>query len=666
MKFNKLRYRAWSACLILSLLVWVASSHASIEEPSEFFSDPSMISASMNTSGDLVAALVLEEKVQKVILVNSKTGGRRDLIDASELSMVESSVHSLRWIDDRHLAIQLSETREGVKDLLDTKKVNRLFIVNTKSENAIYPKIYEVKTKGWLVNTLPEQENIFLYAKSGPYSKVYKIDLSKLSIYGQKLGKLTKKDGGQFVSSNEVASVNGYAIRWFFGNNGSPMASLNYNADGDVELRKFSEEDDQEQLKVWKDSKEENLDDEKNLEKRLIPVALSPNPDSFYCLDFSEEEERSVYEVNFSTGEETLVYESDSYKILDLITTDESGLIQGVKVLGNGEIQDIYFDGKDRQKGGPNGELEVVVSSSRDGKSSLLYRVSHDNPRYFLVKNNKSGKTVFVGSIYPNLHKKLNSQLYKNSVEVEGLDIPYLLTLPDLEQSKSLPLIVMPHGGPFSIFDGQYFDSITQFFAANGYAVLRVNFRGSGGYSTELREAGKKEWGGLMIKDIYEATTDVMARPDIDSERVCAVGFSYGGYASTMLSINYPDVFGCAVNVAGVSDLNLYVNSPLMSSRQRAWAKEYIGDPSSEYEQLKSISPVYSAEKIKKPILLMHGTQDNIVDIEHAYRLKLMMEASEVSYDWHEFPDGGHGPGGAEDEAIMFTKIIDFVRLYLD
>ena len=90
----------------------------------------------------------------------------------------------------------------------------------------------------------------------------------------------------------------------------------------------------------------------------------------------------------------------------------------------------------------------------------------------------------------------------------------------------------MPHGGPFGIFDDQYFDLPTQYFVHNGYAVLRVNFRGSGGYSEEFIDAGKKEFGGKMLTDIIAVTNAVTQRLDVNGDKVCASGGSYGGYLS--------------------------------------------------------------------------------------------------------------------------------------
>jgi dipeptidyl aminopeptidase/acylaminoacyl peptidase len=132
----------------------------------------------------------------------------------------------------------------------------------------------------------------------------------------------------------------------------------------------------------------------------------------------------------------------------------------------------------------------------------------------------------------------------------------------------------MPHGGPIGVFDHRYFDLDTLFLASKGFAVLRVNFRGSGGHSKALEDAGEQQWGNLMLVDIKAATDKVITRDDIDADHVCVFGMSYGGYAATMLAMQHPERYRCAISYAGVTDLNLYLNAPELNKRQDAWLRK--------------------------------------------------------------------------------------------
>jgi dipeptidyl aminopeptidase/acylaminoacyl peptidase len=251
----------------------------------------------------------------------------------------------------------------------------------------------------------------------------------------------------------------------------------------------------------------------------------------------------------------------------------------------------------------------------------------------------------------------------QGNVQVEGLDIPYLLSLPTGKaiKSKTHPLLVMPHGGPIGVFDSAFFDPSIQFLNANGYAVLQVNFRGSSGHSQALKEAGKKQWGKLILNDIHQVTKEVVQRDDISSRKVCLFGMSYGGYASTMLLIQYPDVYRCAVNVSGVSDINLYLNSPYLTGRQIAWTREYIGDPLHSYDELKTQSPVYNVGKLIRPLLIMHGEKDKIVQVEQAHRLRKALDVYERPYEWKLFPDMGHSFNEKKQAIELFSKALEFI-----
>ena len=211
-------------------------------------------------------------------------------------------------------------------------------------------------------------------------------------------------------------------------------------------------------------------------------------------------------------------------------------------------------------------------------------------------------------------------------------------------------------------FNDAYFDETTQFFNANGFAVLRVNFRGSGGHSKELREAGKKQFGELMLEDIYQATLAVVQHQYIDKKRICTVGMSYGGYAAVALTINHPEIYQCAVSLAGVMDVPYYTRSPHSTEKQRSWIADQVGNIETEYDELKSISPVYNAAKLTQPILITHGEKDQVVDVEHAYRMKLMLEKHSKEFEWYIEPDGSHSFDNKEETYRFFNRTITFLR----
>ncbi|KGJ89478.1 alpha/beta hydrolase family protein [Thalassotalea sp. ND16A] len=635
-----------------------------------FFQRPDMLLAKISPDGKQIAALRYVDDTEKIVLIDSKTKTQTIWLDLAEFSKSESKISNITWIDDQHLAAQFVEIKKGVEGLLDTKAVQRLLILQRPGNEHV--KVFSVRTKGSLIHPLPAQKNEFLYAKSGLSSKVYTLKIDKLGLHGKKLSKLHKVDGGQFKKSNEVVSLKGFATRWFLDQSGKIKAAFNLNREGEWQLSQFDENNETQVIHSWKF----NEDDDKATDgAKLLPIAYAGEENSYYCLDFNEEQQRTVYKVNFETAEERIVYQADSYKIVDVNLTKDDKLA-AVKVLNEGKIDTVFIasnQAKEKFSLGNKSSLIAEISTSADSRASIYYGENHDQPGEFFLVQTKPNKVEYIGAMFPELKQQLSSKLIENTVEVEGLKIPYLLTMPETtpkpmpnsEQAK-YPLVIMPHGGPIDVFDNRYYNPVTQLLVASGYAVLQVNFRGSSGYSTELRDAGKKQFGGLMLEDIYRAAEQVMAKPDIDDSNVCTFGMSYGGYAAMMLPLNYPGKFKCAVNFAGVSDVNLLVNRTTVSVKQSEWMKEHIGDSITEYEQLKAISPVYLAAQFQVPILIAHGVKDEIVDIEHAYRMKLMLEKHNKPFEWIIDPDGTHSFGSPEQTTKFFDAFLLFLNKHLN
>ena len=658
---NKIKLIQW--ILVFSTTFVISTNCQASGNAAEFFTEPGVISAKLSPNGRFVAMLDGIKKDQKLVLYDNHSKNSKTLLKLSEFSKQEASVRSISWIDDQHVAAQFIKLTTGIKNLVDTRIIKYLLIIKLPDQDNNEAEILKVRTPGWLVNPLVNDEGAFLYAKSGIYSKIYRIQVDKLLSHQQKRTKLMRKDGGQFVKSNEVASVNGFATRWFFNSSGVVSSVLNYSPNGELHLNAIDNKGEIKIIKKWTENDIDPDSDNTNSPTKLImPIAMGIDQNTFYCLDFAENEERSVYEVNYKTNEQTLIYEADSFKIVDLILSNSNKQLIGVKVLKNAGLENIFFnENKNLKQTTSTPELVSAIGISNDMATTLLYREEDNQPGQYFLRNNQTKKERVIGSVYPNLDGKLKSKQIESSIKVEGLEIPYILTLPTTK-NFSFPLIVMPHGGPIGIFDHRYFDLTTQYLAANGYAVLRVNFRGSSGHSSELKEAGKRQWGKLMLEDIYQSTLNVASRLDINQNKICVFGMSYGGYAATMLAIKHPELYKCAVNVAGVSDINLYLNSAPRSDAQEKWLNEYVGDTVNNYDSLKTISPAYLIKELTRPILIIHGAKDEKVDIEHAFRLKLMLEKYNKPYSWYVFENGEHNLGDVKDQLILFNKVKNFVE----
>jgi dipeptidyl aminopeptidase/acylaminoacyl peptidase len=222
----------------------------------------------------------------------------------------------------------------------------------------------------------------------------------------------------------------------------------------------------------------------------------------------------------------------------------------------------------------------------------------------------------------------------------DGLTIPSVITWPTgvpADQRKNLPMVMMPHGGPGS-YDAVSFDWLAQSLANEGYMVFQPNFRGSTGFGYSFRRAGNGEWGRKMQDDISDGVKAAVDMKWADPDRICIMGWSYGGYAALAGGALTPELYKCVVSVAGVADLRMLLATEKKEAGDRKWQweriKEMIGDPNRDREGVDAVSPVKQAAKFDDPVLLIHGTEDLIVEVKQSDRMNEVLKAAgkDVTY----------------------------------
>ena len=228
----------------------------------------------------------------------------------------------------------------------------------------------------------------------------------------------------------------------------------------------------------------------------------------------------------------------------------------------------------------------------------------------------------------------------------DGLDLSGYLTRPaNATEADRLPLVVMPHGGP-AWRDLLTFDPDVQYLAARGYAVFQPNFRGSVGFGEAFAKRGDGEWGRRMQDDISDGLLALVGKGWVDAGRVCIVGTSYGGYAALAGATLTPDLYRCAVSIAGISDLAGYLKFRRKQlgtdSEWYQYWERIIGDPKADARRLAAVSPVELASAVKVPVLLMHGTNDAVVPLEQSELMQKALENAGRPTALLRFPGEAH------------------------
>lgn len=250
---------------------------------------------------------------------------------------------------------------------------------------------------------------------------------------------------------------------------------------------------------------------------------------------------------------------------------------------------------------------------------------------------------------------------YKSS---DGLVIPGYLTIPQGKKAKNLPLVVLVHGGPKGPRDYWGYNAYAQFLANRGYAVLLPNFRASGGYGKKFLNAGDLQWGKLMQDDITWGVKYLVSKGIVDKNKVAIMGGSYGGYATLAGLAFTPDLYACGVDIVGPSNLFTLLESiPAYWESFRTALYKMTGDPNTEEgkKRIKESSPLFHADKINKPLLIVQGANDPRVKKAEADQIVIALrdKGKQVSYLLAD--DEGHGFQKPVNNMAMFAEIEKFL-----
>ncbi|ESU25130.1 dipeptidyl aminopeptidase/acylaminoacyl-peptidase [Flavobacterium enshiense DK69] len=320
------------------------------------------------------------------------------------------------------------------------------------------------------------------------------------------------------------------------------------------------------------------------------------------------------------------------------------------------------------QKSFPNDDISFF--SSNFDENLWLFNVSSDiNPGSVYLFDRTTKKTTFQYSPRPKIPiknlAKMNSISYKSS---DGMEIPAFLVLPKGVDKKNLPLIVVPHGGPWSrIYWG--YGGLPQFLANRGYAVLLPNFRGSSGYGKKFIDAGNNEWGQKMQDDITWGVKYLVNQGIADPKRVGIMGGSYGGYA-TLAGVTFtPDTYAAAVSIVGPSNLNTLLNSipPYWESIRKVFYLR-MGDPTTPEgkEQLVRQSPLTHANKIKTPLMVVQGANDPRVNKAESDQIVVALRDRGFPVSYILAPDEGHGFARPVNNMAMYAEAEKFLAKHLN
>jgi dipeptidyl aminopeptidase/acylaminoacyl peptidase len=307
------------------------------------------------------------------------------------------------------------------------------------------------------------------------------------------------------------------------------------------------------------------------------------------------------------------------------------------------------------------GKLVSVASTSADHNLVIVVVADDTDPGAYYLFDRAAHKATLIARKRPWLASLPQPRTRPVAFAArDGLQLHGLLTLPVDAGDAPLPMVVLPHGGPYGILEKWGYDAEASLLASRGYAVLRVNFRGSGGYGRAFEERGYRQWGAAMQDDLTDATHWAIDRHIADASRICIYGASYGGYAALMGAVREPSLYRCAASYAGPTELaKMYKwGSIRRSDLGINYLHRVLGTDATELAQR---SPAERADAIGIPVLLGHGELDARVDENHTELMAKRLRKRGVKPEYVEYPKEGHGLLVKEDELDFYRRLLSFL-----
>ncbi len=418
---------------------------------------------------------------------------------------------------------------------------------------------------------------------------------------------------------------------------------------------------------LWKPLKSENIKDTHRF--RFVSYD-NEDAGSVIIRATHDSDKAAFYKYNLTTGEiGENIYEHAKY---------DAGWIEKDKVNNKAlayvsrghKIERTYLDDKYKtfirtlEKAMPGMDIHIQ-DVTPDGRYALVFV---NNDRYsgaFYRYDFEEKKLTGFGEINPRLNPNYMAASEAISYpSTDGTVIPAYLSLPlsaGDQENKKLPLIVMPHGGPWVRDDVDY-DYWSQFLNSRGYAVLKPNFRGSTGFGSDFEKKGYGEWGRAVIEDIGSGVDYLVEQGIVDKERVCIVGASFGGYAALMSASQHPDKYKCVMAVSSLTSTKKWAKE-LREDGGKDFYNRVVGSTGSKF--FKKQDPIRRAKEITVPVLLIHGEDDNTVLIEHSQLLVKQMKKYKKKVTFIKIKDEGHNFHYAKSRNRLLKESEKFLKKHL-
>jgi len=312
------------------------------------------------------------------------------------------------------------------------------------------------------------------------------------------------------------------------------------------------------------------------------------------------------------------------------------------------------------------GRQNLVVSHSRDESRFVVHSASDRTLGSFHLLDTETLELTRLFDVSPWLDPEAMAPMQPIRYESgDGLTIHGYLTMPAGTERGGVPLVVRPHGGPWTR-DSWGFNPETQFLANRGYAVLQMNFRGSAGFGRRFMEAGFGQWGLRMQDDVSDGVRWAIREGIADPARVAIYGGSYGGFAALSGLTRTPELYACGISYVGVSNLFTWIASiPPYWTPYLEMLHEMVGHPERDAERLRRTSPFFNADRIRVPLFVAQGANDPRVPQQESDQIVEALRERGVPVEYLVKENEGHGFLNEENRFDLYRAVERFLGEHL-
>ncbi|MGB0898176.1 MAG: alpha/beta hydrolase family protein [Psychrobium sp.] len=638
--------------VIFNVMLFSALTHANNIPVSAFNKMPMVAQPSISPDGKNIATIVnSEEKTQVAIIPFNSPSTMKVLVG---LDGDKYRIQKIDWANNDRILVTVTQPFKAYGVQLRTAHVfsasvdgTNLIELKKRLHTRATPEEF-YRNSPSILSLLKDEPNHILVTiqdeRDNNFSSVFKVDVRD--------------------SSFEKYLPNSKSItRWNVDSRGRILMAMGSDDDFSTDKRYFY---------IRKDNKSE---------WKLIKVTENYQSEIFSPILYEPETHSVIVISDYKLGKDALWrydIKSEQYTLLGeapgTLDVDDAIVIEEAnerKVVGfeyvNHFRERVYFEKESQDLNQQIASLfkkshlhATLYHWSGDKKKFIISALSDTKPRQFYLFDRNNPRIAPWYGEYPELAKEQLSPVKPIQFNArDGMELNGYLTLPP--GVKNPPLIVYPHGGPYGIRDNQYFDPFVQLFASRGYAVLQVNYRGSGGFGNRYLTKGYEKWGKEMQTDLIDAVNWVKVQKLADTNNSCIAGGSYGGYAALAAGYQTPEQFKCIVSIAGVGNMDDQV-----TQWRKKGLKSYIRNAvNPNNENLKSISPEFHASEFKVPVLLIHGRMDTRVSYRQSENMYKALKKADKEVELELFKYGTHHLNDAVNRKKAMGLMIEFIDEHL-